>query len=341
MIILQRTLLLFLMFFLVGCSASGPKPIQSDKVTPLSNISGSNSNQPEKELVRTAAMDIPYPPPDMYWLRHSLRLYWKTEGQFPETMKEFIESGFPLIWPRESSKKIPFFLNMDDDYIPSEELFGSFQYNWISPDKVQYKYVYIDFKAFRETGDVIWEVKTATIPFADMQSLDPRRKVKELESTLVLGGEKRVDLISDSDTRLLYGLCGLFSSFLESKTDIYHIQEGVIPSTFYDLLGSEQLIIKENFYNYAKLLESSNAEFKWGFDKNKNTSYTYLKINGEVLITRCINYTTDNLRDQMDCDFDSLDISSPIITEKNITSVANDIPEKYLILLEEIPVDTK
>ncbi len=335
-VIITSSLILLMLLFL-GCSSSESKPIKTDNITPLSNISDSNANQPDNKLVRTAAMDMPYPPPDMYWLRHSLRLYWQTSGQFPETMKGFIESGFPLIWPRESTKGIPFFLNVDEDYTPSEELFGSFQYNWISPDKVQYKYVYIDFKAFRETGEVIWEIKTATIPFADMQSLDPRRKVKELEGTLVLGGEKRVDLISDSDTRLLYSLCGLFSAFLETMTDIYHIQEGVIPSTFYDLLGSEQLIIKENFYNFAKLLESSNAEFKWGFDKNKNTSYTYLKINGEVLITRCINYTTDNLRDQMDCDFDSLDISTPIITEKNITSI--EIPAEHLISIEDIPVN--
>ena len=149
MMILQRASLLILVFLIVGCSSSDPKPIQPDKITPLSNISDSIVSQPDKELIRTAAMDIPYPPPDMYWLRHSLRLYWQTAGQFPETMKGFIESGFPLIWPRESSKKIPFYLSEDEDYIPSEELFGSFQYNWISPDKVQYKYVYIDFKAFR------------------------------------------------------------------------------------------------------------------------------------------------------------------------------------------------
>ncbi len=335
--ILKTILLLFLVSLLVGCSSSVPKPIQPDKITPLSDISDLNVSQPDNELIRTAAMDIPYPPPDMYWLRHSLRLYWQTAGQFPETMKGFIESGFPLIWPRESSKKIPFFLNVDEDYIPSEELFGSFQYNRISPDKVQYKYIYIDFKAYRETGEVIWVEKTATIPFADKQMHNSPEKCKELESTLVLGGEKRVDLISDSDTRLLYALCGLFSAFLETMTDIYHIQEGVIPSTFYDLLGSEQLIIKENFYGFAKMLESSNAEFKWGFDKNKNTSYTYLKINDEVLITRCINYTTDNLREQMVCDFYSLDISTPIITEKNITSI--EIPEEYLISIEDIPVN--
>lgn len=335
--ILQRISLFFMVFLLIGCSSSDPKPIQPDNITPVSNISDSIVSNPDNNLVRTAAMDIPYPPPDMYWLKHSLRLFWQTTGQFPENMKSFIDNGFPLIWPRESKQNIPFYLNMDKDYIPSEELFGSFQYNWISPDEVQYRYVYIDFKTYRATEDVIWVVKTATIPFADKQMHNSQENLKELESILVLGGKERVDLISDSDARFLYSQCGLFCAFIETMTDIYHIQEGVIPSSFYDLLGSEQLIIKENFYNFAQLLESSNAEFKWGFDNKNKTSYIYLKINDEVLITRCINYTTDNLLDQMECEFDSLDISTPILTEKNIASI--EIPEEYLISIKDIPVN--
>lgn len=335
--ILKTTSLILLIMMLIGCSASAPRPIQPDKITPLSEISDLDASQQDNELNRTAGMDIPYPPPDMYWIRNSLRLYWQTTGQFPETMNGFIESGFPLIWPRESSKKIPFFLSVDEDYIPGEELFGSFQYNRISSDKVQYKYVYMDFKTYRGTGEITWKVKTTDIPFADKQSLNPGGVVKELEGILVLGGEKRVDLISDSDTRLLYALCGQFASFLETMTDIHYNLEGTTPSNFNALLGPEQLIIKENFDAFAKLLESSNAEFKWGFDNDKNTSYTYLKINNDILITRCLDYNAENILEQGDCDFKTLDISSPIITERNITSM--EIPEEYLIALKDIPVN--
>ncbi|MBU1022665.1 hypothetical protein KKB99_00165, partial [bacterium] len=136
----------------------------------------------------------------------------------------------------------------------------------------------------------------------------------------------------------LLAMFGQLTDILFEQSGKFYVTNGVLPSSILDALGPKYYVIGENFDNFAKLVDTSDVQFKWGEDNESN--YVYLKINGNEYIKHCIYHGGGNKMTDMvsmlSCEIDLLDTSKPILTQDNLKDLI--IPEKYLISKESIPV---
>ncbi|MBU1022663.1 hypothetical protein KKB99_00155, partial [bacterium] len=187
------------------------------------------------------------------------------------------------------------------------------------------------------------------------------------EKAIMIGGTIPVNDVLSKESRMTYGMCGQIHRHVTGATTDYYFSEKnfTMPPTFADLYSGfhdrlgfpneHGLIILENFADFAKLLSTSGADFKIGFDDSKSAQYSWLKIGDETLIAFCRVYNPDNAYgidhqylgiaygrngENSDPDYSGYrsmaDMSTPMITANNLDQI--DIPNEITISIVDIPL---
>jgi len=344
--------MLFLLFLLSGCSSSSIKPVkpdteQSGSVTDVpviqTNRDMMDSGIEDKFFQKYKSMDFQIEDVSLIntrlsqsinELQYEFDLYRELYGEFPPSISTFVTSGFLFYWPRNTIDGTPVRVVTSRNLVKEQTDFGSFKYDYIDNSHFDLKWICLDGKAYKETGSKIWLEKTMDYRFSEKENT-----VRKIH---VMMGTKAVSDVKGFNNKLIYVMCGNFTKAIARQLGTYYAYIGEFPDSYADLLFNDRFIIKENFQAFAQMLESSGADFKWGFDNEKNTLYIVLDIDGERLIAACVKYG-DRLdpdgkcgMDYFDCNLDELDMSSPIITGKNLVQI--NIPDEYLISINDIPL---
>ena len=271
-------------------------------------------------------------------LHKELILYRLIYGHFPDSISTLVKSGFLLYWPRNPLDGKPSKCITDRELVKDRSDFGSFKYEIIDDDNIRFKFIRLDREIYEQKGEEVWVERSVD---KGTKKLDPLGR--EIRLRYIMGATKFMDEIANYDVnkKLLYAMCANFDRMVFSKGDFYYSMLEEIPSSFTDVLFSTRFIIKENFESFARMLKDSGADYKWGFDRAKNTVYIVLDIDGERFISMCGRYgeregSSGNTGLHTDCNKNELDRSSPIITDDNITET--EIPVEYLISIKDIPL---
>ena len=329
-----------ILLVVIGCSAGASKAIKSDPDKETTVIDS------PQELVRHAdSYDLLYklefPITDNEWRLRSIQAisiidlerplihYWRAERQFPESMKEWVNSGYPLVWPRNLSDGTPIKVSNAENLEPDETHLGTILYRRIDDHKAEMNRVGYDVEGSEAAGEPKWKIRSSTFP---------EDYPEGFSGIYVNGGKISIDSFDDYSKRRLYALCAEFGIFLQCHTSMYFVTFNDLPDSFDDLIFSSEFIIKENFYAFADLLKNSNADFRYGCDYDNRTIYTYLAIDGDVLFSDCVTYGSSQTAQYSNfCeDVEGLDMSNPILTSANISEF--EIPDGYLISVKDIPV---
>ncbi|MCD6217420.1 hypothetical protein J7L05_06130 [bacterium] len=252
--------------------------------------------------------------------------YFKTYDNMPDSFNTLVSSGHILFWPRNLSTGNPVqILDNSNDVIVNEQNFGEVGYKRLSGSSAQFNYLY--FGQDESDDQDMWRNLKYVFP-----------SESDLESSIFIGVNTSITKILDEDEKKLLAMFGQLTDILFTNSGNFYVDNGVLPSSFIETLGPQYFVIGENFDSFAKLVDKSNVQFKWGKDDESN--YVYLNINGNEYIKHCIYHGGgNNLSDMVSmfsCEFDLLDTSKPILTQENLKDLI--IPEKYLISKEEIPI---
>ncbi|MFH1515036.1 MAG: hypothetical protein ABIG42_06200 [bacterium] len=253
-------------------------------------------------------------------LAESIRLYRRVTGAYPESMASFVQSGFPLHWPRNVMTGAPVGVIVGRDFNLDDSDWGLIKWEKFSDDYAKLTFVDLDDKDRRDKGEENWIENYIEFRWRNWESYrqetleDKRRAFKagirtgddDKEKAIMIGGTTPVNDVLSTENRMIYGMCGQLHTRVCRATQNYYIYEKnfTMPPTFADLYSGfkdkpgfqneHSLIILENFAGFASLLKTSGADFKIGFDDSKSAQYSWLKIGDETLIAFCRVYNPDN-----------------------------------------------
>lgn len=345
--------ILFILFVFSGCSSSikpiKPNSKQPGSITDVPIIVQTNRDLMDSDIEsrfisKYKSMDFPIDDIPLIntrlsqsvdELQYELDLYRELHGQFPESIAKLVNSGFLFYWPRNTIDGSPIQVITSRNLAKDQSDFGSIKYDYVDNSLFDLKWICVDGKAYKESGSKVWLEKSMNYRFAENENI--------VRNIHVMMGTKAVSDVEGFNNKLIYVMCGNFTKAISRQLGTYYSYIGEFPDSYDELLFNDRFVIRENFMAFAQLLESSNADFKWGFDSAKNTLYIVLDINGERLIAACVKYG-DRLdpdgkcgMDYFDCNLDELDMSSPIITSNNMGQIK--IPDEYLISIDDIPLN--
>ena len=277
-------------------------------------------------------------------LKEEIMLYRDVHGEFPDSISTLITSGFLLRWPRNPLTGKPVEVVTGRDLLADRGDFGKFKYEIINDSEFSLSCISLD-RDYKTTVSEQWRVETSKYGYRTPDEMDKARGINSVHKKMhVIGTQKTPEEILDFNNRLLCGMVGNLDFIINSSINRHYAVNEVLPESFYDVLDSQDFIIKENFKAFAQMLKDSGAFFKWGFDGN--TRYFELIIDGETYIKQCVTYSDldeNSMTNGMTFEcltsktmFDTLDKSAPIVTSQNIVDVV--IPEEYLISIKDIPL---
>jgi hypothetical protein len=378
-------------FLVIGCSSS-IKPIKPGGTDSGKTVVSASPLQTERA---TAGTRLTFPVSnDLYdssnyqrlayrfHLAESIRLYRRVTGAYPDSMSSFVRSGFPLHWPRNVITGAPVDVLVGRDFNLDKSDRGFIKWEKFSDDHAKMTFVDLDYKAFRDEGKEKWIENYIEFTWREWESYrgetleDKRREFRargrigddDKEKAIdIIGGTIPVNDVLSQESRMIYGMCGQIHLRVCKATKDYYFNEKnfVLPPTFEDLYSGFKdkpgfhnehgLIILENFADFAKLLKTSGADFKIGFDNSKSAQYSWLKIGDETLIAFCRIYNPNNAYgidhqylgieygrngENIDPDYagyrSMADMSSPMITANNLGQI--EIPNEITISIEDIPL---
>ena len=254
-------------------------------------------------------------------LAQEIRLYRRVNGTYPESMSSYVQSGFPLHWPRNVMTGAPVGVLTGRDFNLDQSDLGLIKWEKISDDYAKLTFIGLDDKDRRDEGNENWIVNHIEFRWRNWESYkdetyaDKQRAFKagkrpgeeDREKLIsVIGGTIPVNDVLSNESRMIYGMCGqLHLHFCLAASDYYYSEENfTMPPTFADLYSGfkhrpgfqneRSLIILENFAGFASLLKTSGTDFKIGFDYVENAHYSWLKIGNETLIAFCRTFNPDN-----------------------------------------------
>lgn len=269
-------------------------------------------------------------------LHRPIELFKEVHGYYPDSMSSFVQSGLPLTWPRNLIDGTPIKCITGRNLTPDASDWAAFKYQLIGSDSFMTQIVSLDKNFYEQTGNESWLVR-------DVEN-SLKLKENQRRRSVVTMGTRSVAEVPDDNNKRIFAMCGILLSFLNGRTHAHYYATGELPNSFDDLLDNRLLIIRENFFNFAQALKNSDAIFKWGVDHNKNCVYSILDIDGERYISYCVRFGTVEESPQTsglkaDCSVYDLDMSSPIVSNENITNLV--IPNEYLISIKDIPLNAQ
>lgn len=310
---MKKIILIILLVLLTGCSSENVQAIKADSTGNQHPPVDINSSQD-----RTVASDLVFPISDdpvalsnaeslgFSYLDDALTSYYKAKGYHEDNLGTLINNGFLIFWPRNVSTGEPVSITGEQLLEPNSELFGTVSYRKLNNDTA--KTTRVSYRP-SESGD--WHFISEVYPGKG-----------EMERANITGCSVDLPSIENSDTRLLLAMFGQLTDFLFSGTGSFETRYKTLPTSFQDLLGPEMSIIRENFQSFMNLVQESDVVFKWGIDRNMMSNYIYLEIDGVIYIKHCIDFSEGNsmsaMKTMFSCEYDSLDTSSPILTENNL-----------------------
>ncbi len=322
-----------LAFSIVSCSNSKPV-VKSDNssMEPANQIL--ENNTPE----RAASLDFGGPlvfplseDPDkllklyrksMRFLERGIYLYRNIYGHFPRSIAEYLESGFPIFWPRNPITGEPYKLSNSPLEEARKDLIGTFNYDYENDDKVILRYVYFDREASKDSGEEVYGINT--IPIEPLTG--------RLEGGLyVMGGTESFDSLQASEDKQIYAIAGHLNNVINLHINNYYENNGIVPNSFNQIFPCYMFFIRENLDSFTKNIQRPDIVFEWGFDDS--TTYTVLDFDGKRFIDHCI-VCDDKSGGRYNCDVDTLDRSTPLLNKEILLSLK--IPDDYLISVDEI-----
>ncbi len=378
-------------FLVIGCSTS-IKPIKPGVTGTDKTVVSVSPHETERTAAR---VDLTFPVSnDLYdsskyqryayrfHLAEGIRLYRRVTGAYPESMSSFVRSGFPLHWPRNVMTGAPAGVLVGRDFNLDRSDRGLIKWEKFSDDHAKMTFVDLDDKAYRDEGVEKWVENYIEFTWREWESYrhetheDKRRAFKagirtgdeDREKRInVIGGTIPVNDVLSNENRMIYGMCGQIHLRVCKATQNYYFYERnfTLPPAFVDLYSGfhdkpgfhneHSLIILENFADFAKLLKTSGADFKIGFDNSEVAQYSWLKTGDETLIAFCRIFNPDNAYgigsqylgieygqngENADPDYSFFrsmaDMSAPMITANNLGQI--DIPNEITISIEDIPL---
>ncbi|MBU1024271.1 hypothetical protein KKB99_08325 [bacterium] len=332
---------LFLLIIVgIGCSSGSPGKIKPDHGQISPTVETPVPETVMRDLYREdITKKMTFPLTDNFFKLNSLRaanmpgdltLYWKAEGGFPENLKEYVTSGFPLIWPRDLYSGNPISVrDFERDFDSSKPYFDSLMYHKINEDKAQLVLVDYDIEANQSGGDLKWKIKKDDFP--------PEWMISDSEKIIYGSGTISIEEVADKNKRRLYAWCAGISSYCTSRTSRYVNYNDSLPQSLEDLLDATQFFIKENFSRFVDLLQASNADFMWGFDYSKNVEYVYLEVDGDVLMMNCTEWLKNSTPNPFECNIKDYDLTTPLLSTDILASL--EFPEDYVTSINDIQFD--
>ena len=320
----------------------------------FSGINSNTDNLTNEEIDLLAA----YQNSSIKYLYDTLLLYRKTTGVFPETMCEFVESGFPVFWPDNLfSNNSMYVIDSFPEFLNESDL-GALTYS-LDYDTALLGYINYDRIELNQNNDKVLVVSELTIPYTKdhkvyidnsdtaMPSYGRPETLGEpeiwtfsdLDTQSISNGTMRVNEVDDYSTRVLYAFCGQITEFLGPEFRNYYFDKGEFAPTLADLLrhkGAGRQIIIENIRYFTELLQDADADFRCGFDPDTKIAYLYLEIDDVEYITYYEQYG-NSPRDfkSRGVNVDDLDMSNPLISTENLSDI--EIPYEYIISIRDIP----
>jgi hypothetical protein len=351
-----NTLIIIFLFIPItaGCSSS------NKAVDPNETLNNNNKAVAPPEINRqvTNGHDLIFPisdDPRLLGLHHSASMvgdlrkcimdYRRATGVYPESITEYIDSGFPLFWPRNVMDGLPVRVLASRDIANDLSDFGSVK--WEKDDNYHVRLIScnIDLEKYKDCGEVSWIIQT--------EGLHDFKGTRTVGITTIVGGTNPINRVSNPETRMLYAQCGQLTNFIFTTTLNYYSRNTKLPDNFIDNLsfqqdlGSTPFIIKENLDKLAQELANADVEFKIGYDYPNTVSYALLKIHGETLISHCYKYDYNgNVDPPIEDDspgihvgyrMEEIDMSSPMISDANLSAL--NIPDQFIISIEDIPIE--
>ncbi len=277
-------------------------------------------------------------------LRKSISDYRRATGVYPASISEYIESGFPLFWPRNVMDGLPVRVLASRDVINDLSDFGSINWGKEGTYNVLIS-CNIDFGKNKDSDETNWII--------NKDGLNDFKGTRTPGITTIVGGTDPINMVTDPEARMLYAQCGELTDFIFGTTQNYYDTNKSLPNSVVDHLafqqdlGSTPFIIKENLDKFAQELKDADVEFKIGYDYPNTASYALLKIKGETLISHCYKYDynanvdppieDDSPGSHTGCRMEEIDMSSPMISNANLSTL--NIPDQFIISIEDIPIE--
>lgn len=322
-----------LAFSIVSCTNS--KPVvksHNSGMEPANKIL--EKNKPERTVSLDFGGSLVFPlseEPDklsmlyvtsMLFLERGLYLYRNVYGHFPRSIADYLESGFPILWPRNPVTGEPYKLSSSPLEEARKDLIGTFNYDYENDDKVILRYVGYRIEESKDSGEEVYGINTISI----------KPLTGRLEGGLyIMGGTESFDSLQASEDKQIYANAGHLNNMLNLLTNNYYENNGMVPNSFNQILPGYMFFIRENLDSFTKNIQRPGIAFEWGFDNS--TSYTILDFDGKRFIDHCI-VCNDNSGGRYNCDVESLDRSTPFLNKKILLSL--QIPDDYLISLDDI-----
>ncbi|MCD6216253.1 hypothetical protein J7L05_00155 [bacterium] len=276
----------------------------------------------------------------------NLLMYQKATGVLPESIYEFVQSGFPMFWPMDLSQgKTAYVVDKLPEF-PKEHNLGAFNYSIDDYGIARLDYVNFDGELLEDTGEEITVINRFEI-FPTLSDspveMNPdeyyTKYLSDLDSLCALKGTKKIEDVDDYNDRVVYAFTLQLGNYLYSKIKSCYSDKNEFPKSFSELIneaGSSEFIIVENFDYFAELLQNADAKFLCGFDSSAKTMYIYLEIDGETYISHFENLDEISVNDVIsESSIEDFDVTNPLLTTDNLSEI--ELPYDYVISIYDVP----
>ncbi len=276
----------------------------------------------------------------------NLLIYQKATGVFPESISEFVQSGFTIFWPMDlSNGKTAYVVDKLQEF-PKEDSLGAFNYSLDDYGIARLDYVNYDSELLEDTGEEITVINrfeifptTSDAPVEMNPDEYHTKYLSDHDSLSAVHGTMKIEDVDDYNDRVVYAFSLQLSNYLCSKIKSYYSDKNEFPKSFSELIneaGSSEFIIVENFDYFVELLVNADAEFLCGFDSSAKTMYIHLEIDSETYISHFENLDVISVSDvTAKSSIEDFDVTNPLLTTDNLSEI--ELPYDYVISIYDVP----
>ena len=233
---------LFIFSFMVSCSSGDSSAAESsqavNKREPI-EITKNISADPPGEILPQSKI-IPQSEPESYTfplsekprkigliqsfsyteLMKAVKLYFKVYGQHTESLDSFINSGIPIMWPRNAIDGKPISIFKGKELSAGFENYGVLHYVKDKSGYAQMKYLYLKRGINTDGYDDTWEINTTAFPSMNIPNI-PK----------IAGFDVDISSVNDPQTRELLAMFGQLMSLIVRRTGEMFYDLDIFPSS--------------------------------------------------------------------------------------------------------------